>query len=81
MTDEEGSTNWILMSCQAHRVTSGQSKSSHKQIHISKLFSIYKTNHFANIKHTYTYIRQKKLKMKKDGFINIMNLQHTKILH
>ena len=61
-----GSSNWILMSCQPHRVTSGQSNSGHKQIHISKLFlhlyqpslkSIYKTNHFANIKHTYTNIR------------------------
>ena len=63
------SSNWILMSCQPHRVTSGQSNSDHKQIHISKLFSyiyiyiyisqpsvnsIYKTNHFANIKHTQT---------------------------
>ena len=27
------------MSCQPHRVTSGQSNSGHKQIHISKLFS------------------------------------------
>ena len=33
------SSNWILMSCQPHRVTSGQSNSGHKQIHISKLFS------------------------------------------
>ena len=32
-------SNWILMSCQPHRVTSGQSNSGHKQIHISKLFS------------------------------------------
>ena len=48
------------MSCQAHRVTSGQSNSGYKLIHISKLFShiyqpsvksVYKTNHFANIKH------------------------------
>ena len=62
------SSNWILMSCQPHRVTSGQSNSGHKQIHISKLFSriyqpsvksIYKTNHFANIKHTHTNIRHK----------------------
>ena len=61
------SSNWILMSCQPHRVTSGQSNSGHKQIHISKLFlhiyqpsvkSIYKTNHFTNIKHTYKNIRQ-----------------------
>ena len=53
------SSNWILMSCQPHRVTSGQSNSGHKQIHISKLFShiyqpsvksIYKTNHFTDIK-------------------------------
>ena len=29
----EGSSNWILMSCQPHRVTSGQSNSGHKQIH------------------------------------------------
>ena len=28
-----------LMSCQPHRVTSRQSNSGHKQIHISKLFS------------------------------------------
>ena len=33
------SSNWILMSWQPHRVTSGQSNSGHKQIHISKLFS------------------------------------------
>ena len=57
------SNNWILMSCQTHRVTSGQSNSGHKQVHVSKLFShiyqpsvksVYKTNHFANIKHTCT---------------------------
>ena len=59
--ENSSSSNWILMSCQPHRVTSG-----HKQIHISKLFShiyqpsvksVYKTNHFANIKqniHTQT---------------------------
>ena len=33
------SSNWILPSCQPHRVTSGQSNSGHKQIHIFKLFS------------------------------------------
>ena len=33
------SSNRILMSCQPHRVTSGQSNSGHKQMHISKLFS------------------------------------------
>ena len=33
------SSNQILMSCEPHRVTSGQSNSGHKQIHISKLFS------------------------------------------
>ena len=33
------SSNWILMSCQPHRVTPGKSNSGHKQIHISKLFS------------------------------------------
>ena len=64
------SSNWILMSCQPHRVISGQSNSghNHKQIHISKLFShiyqpsiksIYKTNHFASTKRTYTNIRHK----------------------
>ena len=61
-------SNWILMSCQPHRVTSGHSNSGHKQIHISKLFpriyqpsvkSIYKTNHFTNMKHTHTNIRHK----------------------
>ena len=55
------SSNWILMSCQPHRVTSGKSNSGHKQIHILKLFShiyqpsvksVYKTNQFANIKQT-----------------------------
>ena len=39
----EGSSSsnnkWILVSCQAHRDTSRQSISGHKQIHISKLFS------------------------------------------
>ena len=67
------SSNWILMSCQPCWVTSGQSNPGHKQVHISKLFSyicvyqpsvksVYKTNHFANIKHTYTNIRHKFLK-------------------
>ena len=63
---EKNSSSWILMSCQPHRVTSGQSNSGHKQTNISKLFShmyqpsvksIYKTNHFANLKHTHTNIR------------------------
>ena len=62
------SSNWILMSYQPHKVTSGQSNSGHKQIHISKLFSriyqpsvksIHKTSHFANTKHTYTNNRHK----------------------
>ena len=62
-TEKPSSSNWILMSRQPHRVTSGKSNSGHKQIHISKLFShmhqpsvksIYKTNHFTNIKHTQT---------------------------
>ena len=65
-SSSSSSSSWILMSCQPHRVTSGQSNSGHKQIHISKLFShiyqpsvksVYKINHFANIKHTYTNIR------------------------
>ena len=65
-TSSSSSSSWILMSCQPHRVTSGQSNSGHKQIHISKLFSHicqpsvksdYKISHFANIKHTYTNIR------------------------
>ena len=51
------------MSCQPHGVTSGQSNLGHKQTQISKLFShiyqpsvksIYRTNHFVNIKHTQT---------------------------
>ena len=55
--ESSSSGNWTLMSCQPHRVTSGQSNSGHKQIHISKLFSytyqpsvksVYKTNHFTN---------------------------------
>ena len=33
------SSNWILMSCQPHRVTSGQSNLGLKQIHISELCS------------------------------------------
>ena len=37
--EEESSSNWILVSCQPHRVTSGQSDSGHKQIYVSKLFS------------------------------------------
>ena len=54
------SSNWILMSCQLHRVTSGQSNSGHKQTHTHtythiyiyqpSVKSIYKTNHFTNIK-------------------------------
>ena len=38
-SSSSSSSDWILMSCQLHRVTSGQSNSGHKQIHISKLFS------------------------------------------
>ena len=71
------SSNLILMSCQPHRVTSGQSNSGHSKctflnsshIYINPLSSqstksisvksIYKINHFANIKHTYTNIRHK----------------------
>ena len=58
------SSDWILMSCQPHRVTSGQSNSGHKQIHMSKLFShiyqpsvklIYKTSHKSKHK---TYIHK-----------------------
>ena len=62
--EQSSTSNWISMSCQPHRVASGQSNSGHKQIHISKLLfsriyqpsvkSVYKTNHFANIKHTHT---------------------------
>ena len=67
-SSSSSSSSRILMSCQSHRVTSGQSNSGHKQIHISKLFShiyqpsvksVYKTNHFTDIKHTYTNIRHK----------------------
>ena len=61
-------SNWILMSRQPHRVTSGKSNSGHKQIHISKLFShiyiyqpfvksIYKTNWQSFHKHK-TYIHK-----------------------
>ena len=63
-TRRSSRSNLILMSCQLHRVTSGQSNSGHKQIHISKLFpriyqpsvkSIYETNHLANTNiHTQT---------------------------
>ena len=38
------SSNWILMSRQPHRITSGQSNSGHKQIHTSKLFSHIRIN-------------------------------------
>ena len=38
-TGSSSSSNWILMSCQPHRVTSGQSNSGHKQIHVSKSLS------------------------------------------
>ena len=38
-SNSNSSSNWILMSCQPYRVTSEQSNSGHKQIHISKLFS------------------------------------------
>ena len=52
-------SNWILTSCQPHRVTSGQSNSGHKQTHVRPLLILYiklfvksnhKTNRFANIK-------------------------------
>ena len=33
------SSNWVLMSCQPYRVTSGQSNSGHKQKKISNIFS------------------------------------------
>ena len=35
------SSNWILTSCQPHRVTSGLSNSGHKQIHISETLLTY----------------------------------------
>ena len=38
-SSSSSSSNCILMSCQPLKVTSGQSNSGHKQIHISKLFS------------------------------------------
>ena len=66
---EERIYNSCLNVRQPHRVTSGQSNSGHKQIHISKLFShiyqpsvksIHKTNHFADIKHAYTKHHTKK---------------------
>ena len=55
-------SNWILMSRQLHRVTSGQSNLGHKQMHISKLFSYICINHNPqnqslrklNIKRVYT---------------------------
>ena len=50
-------SNWIGMSCQPHSVTSGQSNSGHKHIHISKLSlsptfvkTVHKTNQWANSK-------------------------------
>ena len=52
------SSNWILMSSQPHRVTSGQPNSGHKRIHISKTLLTYisilrqvslQSNHFADI--------------------------------
>ena len=67
-SSSSSSSKWILMSCQPHRVTTGQSNSGHMQICIYKLFShnyqpsvksIYKTNHFANIKLAYKNIRHK----------------------
>ena len=36
--EKSSSSNWILVSYQPHRVTSGQSDSGHKQIYVSKLF-------------------------------------------
>ena len=42
--ESSSSSNWNLMSCQPHWVTSGQSNSGHKQIHISKLFSYININ-------------------------------------
>ena len=66
-SSSSSSSNWILMCCQPHRVTSGQSNSGHKQIHTSKLFShtyqpsvksVDKTSHFANIKHTHKHQTQ-----------------------
>ena len=60
------SSNWILMSCQPQRVTSGQSNSSRSKytflnsshIHINLLSSqSTKTDHFTNMKHTCTNIR------------------------
>ena len=74
-SSSSSSSNWILMSCQPHRITSGQSNSG-KQIHNSKLFShiyqpsvksIYKTNHFANIKYTYTIIRHDFQRVSSEG--------------
>ena len=41
LDSSSSSSNWILLCCQPHRVTSGQPNSGHKQTHISQLFSYY----------------------------------------
>ena len=62
-------SNWILTSCQPHRVTGGRSK-CHKQMHISKFFSytqVSPQNQFLNEhkrKHTNTNIKHKFSKSK-----------------
>ena len=87
-SSSSSSTNWILMSCQPHRVTSGQSNLGHKQTHISKLFShiyqpsvksVYKTNHFTNK----TYIHKHQTQIFKDLVPSILPLlkEHIRLGH
>ena len=78
------------MSCQPHRVTPGQSNSGHKQIHISKLFShicqpsvksIYKTNHFTNMKDTYIHKQQTQIFEEPVPSILPLLKEHTRLGH
>ena len=77
MTRPSSSSNWILMSCQPHRVTSGQSDSGHKKIHISKLFSYISTLCQVNLhnqslhKHN-TYIHKHQTQIFKELFPSIL---------
>ena len=82
-------SDWILMSCQPHRVTSGQSNTGHKQIHISNLFShvyqpsvksIYKTNHKSKHK---TYIHKHQTQIFEELVPSILPLlkEHIRLGH
>ena len=74
-------SNWILVPSQPHRVTSQQSYSGHKQLHISQLFlyitlcEVSPQNHSANIKQNLMYTQTSNTNFQS---VNPFNITPTK---